>query len=70
MVPRSDDQLDARVAYALGRLWLDDPVTVLLLGDEDSGSFLVPFAPGIEVAFRSFVGAQSAGDAQTPGGLG
>ena len=53
--PTSDDQLDARVAYALGRLWLDDPASVVLLGDADTGAFLIPVVPGIERAFQSFV---------------
>lgn len=55
IVPKSDDQLDARIAYALGRLWLDDPASVLLLGNADTGAFLVPSVPGIEDAFRSFI---------------
>lgn len=55
-VPASDDQLDARVAYALGRLWLEDTVSVLLLGDADCGAFLVPGVCGIEEAFRLSVG--------------
>jgi predicted RNase H-like nuclease len=66
-VPTSDDQLDARVAYALGRLWLDDPASVALLGDADNGSFLVPRLPGLEKAFRSFADTQSGVDAQTSG---
>jgi len=55
IAPKSDDQLDARVAYALGRLWLDDPPSVLLLGNADTGAFLVPSVPGIEDAFRCFI---------------
>jgi hypothetical protein len=53
--PSSDDELDARVAYALGRLWLDDPDSVTLLGGVDCGAFLIPRVPGIVEAFRSFV---------------
>ncbi len=55
IVPKSDDQLDARIAYALGRLWLDDPLSVLLLGNADTGAFLVPNVPDIEKKFRSFI---------------
>lgn len=62
-VPTSDDQLDARVAYALGRLWLDDPVSVVLLGDANSGTFLVPSVNGIEMALRLFVDGQRRGSA-------
>lgn len=51
----SDDQLDARVAYALGRLWLDESDSVVLLGDLDSGTFLVPRVDGIVEAFDEFV---------------
>jgi len=55
IAPKSDDQLDARVAYALGRLWLDDQHSVVLLGNADTGAFLVPAVPGIEDAFCSFI---------------
>jgi hypothetical protein len=54
-MPKSDDELDARVAYVLGRLWLDHSDSVVLLGDTNTGTFLIPFVPGIEQAFRSFV---------------
>ena len=53
--PGTDDELDARVAYALGRLWLDDPAKVSFLGDADTGGFLLPRVPGMEERFRSFV---------------
>ena len=46
--PRSDNELYARVAYALGRLWLDEPDRVVLQGDADSGAFLVPRVSGSE----------------------
>jgi hypothetical protein len=52
--PSSDDELDARVAFALGRLWLDDPDSVVLLGDADAGAFLVPRVAGIVEAFGAF----------------
>ena len=51
----NDDELDARVAYALGRLWLDDPESVVLLGDLDTGTFLVPRVDGIVEGFEKFV---------------
>lgn len=63
--PSCDDQLDARVAYALGRLWLDNPASVVLLGDADSGTFLVPRVSGVEEAFRSFVETASNDNAET-----
>ena len=39
--PVNDDQLDALVAYVLGRRWLDGD-EVVLLGSKDTGHFLVP----------------------------
>ena len=39
--PQSDDELDSRVAYLLGRLWLSGG-QVMQLGDKDSGAFLLP----------------------------
>jgi len=53
--PTSDDELDARVAYALGRLWLDEPESVVLLGSADAGAFLVPRVAGIVEAFHAFI---------------
>jgi len=53
--PTSDDELDARVAYALGRLWLDEPESVVLLGSADAGAFLVPRVAGIVEAFYAFI---------------
>ncbi len=64
-VPKSDDELDARVAYVLGRLWLDDPASVVLLGDADTGSFLIPVVPGIVQTFQSFVDGLPNADSQT-----
>jgi hypothetical protein len=52
--PCSDDVLDARVAYTLGRLWLEKPASVVLLGDLDKGTFLLPNVDGLQAAFRSF----------------
>ena len=39
---RNDDELDAWVAFALGRLWVDWPEEVRLAGDNGTGSFLLP----------------------------
>ena len=55
LTPSSDDELDARLAYVLGRLWLDDPPSVVLLGDQDHGTFLLPRVSGLEEAFQSFI---------------
>lgn len=56
--PISDDQLDARVAYALGRLWLEAPHEVVLLGDLDAGTFLLPQVAGLVEAFDAFYSAK------------
>jgi predicted nuclease with RNAse H fold len=53
--PSSDDELDAWAAYALGRLWLDEPSSVMLLGDLDQGSLLMPRSDGLEAAYQKFV---------------
>lgn len=54
-VPPSDDILDARVAFALGRLWLDHPGSVALLGGADHGTFLLPEVSKMREAFAIFV---------------
>lgn len=53
--PSSDDEIDARIAYVLGCLWLDDPQSVILLGDKDHGTFLLPRVSGLEDAFQTFL---------------
>jgi hypothetical protein len=53
--PHSDDVFDARVAYLLGRLWLNGSRSVVLLGGADQGTFLLPRVAGLEAAFTSFV---------------
>lgn len=52
--PVSDDELDARVAYALGCLWLDNSASVILLGDSGRGTFLLPNSQSLVAAFASF----------------
>jgi len=53
--PSNDDDLDARVSYILGRLWLDEPHEVKLLGDGDSGAFLLPAYKGMSDKFAAFI---------------
>lgn len=55
VAPVSDDQLDARVAYALGRLWLEASDEVVLLGDLNAGTFLIPRVEGLVEAFDAFI---------------
>jgi hypothetical protein len=54
-VPTSDDVLDARVAYVLGRLWLERSGLVTLLGSADHGTFLLPQTGNIRETFATFV---------------
>jgi hypothetical protein len=52
--PQDDDEFDAYVAYLLGTKWLAQE-DVVLLGDEHTGSFLVPATVGLQNAFRDYV---------------
>ena len=54
--PADDDELDSRVAYALGWLWCNAENTdVRLLGDRDCGAFLLPVDQALERAFADFI---------------
>jgi hypothetical protein len=53
--PDSDDKLDAIVAYLLGQLWLDECGAVVLLGDADKGSFLLPKVEGLLDAWEEYI---------------
>lgn len=53
-VPQDDDQLDALVAYVLGKHWLDDN-GVVLLGNKDTGHFLIPSKWGREDVSKKFL---------------
>ena len=50
----TDDDLDCFVAYALGTIWLQDNSKVILLGDSDTGSFLVPNVDDIAKKWKVF----------------
>jgi Protein of unknown function (DUF429) len=52
--PNSDDELDAIVAYLLGRAWLDECGAVVRLGNENLGSFLLPKVEGLEHAWEKY----------------
>lgn len=52
-VPQDDDQLDALVAYVLGNRWLDGN-GVVLLGNKDTGHFLIPSKWGSEDVSKKF----------------
>jgi predicted RNase H-like nuclease len=53
-VPKNDDELDAVVAYVLGNEWLQDTGSVKLLGNESTGSILLPFEKELFEAFEDF----------------
>ena len=57
--PCSDDELDARIAYTLGSLWLSNRHSVKLLGDVNQGTFLLPQVEGMQEAFDAFVKDQT-----------
>lgn len=67
VAPSSDDQLDARLAYALGWLWLHDHKSVVLLGDLDLGTFLLPRISKLEEKFCSFTQTLPNKPLQPPG---
>lgn len=54
LTPGSDDEMDAQIAFVLGRLWLTEPSRVTLLGDEEHGTFLLPNVKNLEAAFIQF----------------
>ncbi len=51
----TDDHLDAFVAWLLGTLWLEGGNKVVLLGDTESGSMLLPNVEGLVDSFDGFV---------------
>lgn len=51
----SDDKLDAFVAWVLGELWLKDSPEVILLGDADHGSMLLPNSENLLQQWKAFV---------------
>jgi predicted RNase H-like nuclease len=53
--PASDDELDAIVAYMLGFLWVREHRSVVLLGDSNRGTFLLPRVDGLEDAWARYV---------------
>lgn len=53
-VPKTHDDFDARVAWALGRLWLRQEGSVECLGSPALGSFLLPVSNQLSREFRRF----------------
>jgi predicted RNase H-like nuclease len=56
--PSCDDELDAFISWLLGVLWVRRSDKVLLLGNRQTGSMLLPRVAGMENSFDRFV-AQS-----------
>ena len=52
--PRDDDDLDSRIAWLLGKAWLNDTGDIRILGSLGQGSFLVPEVPRLREAFEGF----------------
>ena len=52
--PKNDDQFDAAVGYVLGRMWLNGNRDVLLLGNRETGSMLLPRVKGLETKWAEF----------------
>ena len=52
--PKNDDQFDAAVGYVLGRMWLSGDPDVLLLGNRETGSMLLPRVKGLEEKWAAF----------------
>ncbi|MEK6795536.1 MAG: hypothetical protein AABZ39_12205 [Spirochaetota bacterium] len=50
-----DNLLDARIAYALGCLLLKDNNSVIILGNLDLGTFLLPNVKNLGERFRAFI---------------
>jgi hypothetical protein len=55
--PKDDDQIDSLVACVLGELWVASG-NVELLGDNSSGSFLLPAVDGLPEALQRFIEAR------------
>lgn len=51
----SDDKLDAFVGWVLGELWLKDSTEVVLLGDADHGSMLLPSSENLLQKWKAYV---------------
>lgn len=57
--PNSDDELDAAVAWLLADKWLRED-GVVMLGNRQTGAFLVPAVESIVDSFRNFVANERA----------
>ena len=61
--PQTDDEFDAAVGYLLGTMYVRDESNgksgrnVVILGNRETGSFLLPAVPGLWEEWRRFVGS-------------
>lgn len=53
--PQNDDELDAFVGWVLGKLLINRPEEVCILGCASTGSFLLPSVEGLEQRFAQFL---------------
>jgi len=53
--PQSDDELDAFISWLLGKLWIQKPDKVTMLGTVETGSFLVPNLPELLRSWNEFI---------------
>jgi hypothetical protein len=51
---KNDDYLDAYIAWKLGKEWVENNNTVKILGNADTGSFLLPFDNDLFEKFKKY----------------
>lgn len=52
--PVHDDDMDARIAWLLGSLWIEENDSVMVVGDRRMGAFLLPKLANLETRYRAF----------------
>lgn len=52
--PKDHDELDSRIAWVLGKLWIQGTGQVEILGDGKLGSFLLPVSAKLRADFQRF----------------
>ncbi len=51
---KQDDYLDAYIAWKLGQEWVTSNQNVMILGDSNTGSFLLPYSEKLFVKFNNY----------------
>lgn len=59
LVPKKDDEIDAVVAWVLGKLWIEGSKSVALLGSRAHGTFLLPYSNDLWEAFSKYAKERS-----------